>query len=305
MDYWVLIENGTAAEWGLLCHCVGLLGSGERAVALLRDGLSPEKAFAFGAGGVFILTGISDVACTADRIVQLALAEKPEAILYTADERGRMTAARVAAKLGVGLAADCTDLRRDNGQLVMTRPTFGGTLMADIVCPMARPQTATVRPGTYLPEKPLRGISDGRISRVEVTGKDMVTLIEDTLRPNDDPGTADIVVAGGKGIGSREGFDLLAKLANRLGGAVGASRAAVNAGYASYRAQIGLTGITVRPRVYLALGISGAVQHVVAMERSGLVLAVNTDGRAAIFEYADYGIVGDWREFVEQLMDRL
>jgi electron transfer flavoprotein alpha subunit len=185
----------------------------------------------------------------------------------------------------------------------MTRPTFGRSLLADILCPTHRPQMATVCPGAYLPDIPIVSRKSGLVIPVEPPREPPdAVLLQSIISGNQPLSAARRIVAGGKGIGSREGFRLLEQLAAAMGAAVGASRAAVNAGYAPYPQQIGLTGQTVRPCVYLAFGISGAVQHLVGMEKSDLIIAVNTDPRAPIFEYADYGIVGDWQETAEELL---
>ncbi len=307
MEYWVLIERGTQAEYGLLSHCAGWCGAKEIAVALLRQGLAPETAHRCGARKIYLLEGDADPRQAAEQIVGIARELEPVAILCTADGFGRMTAAALAALLRTGLAADCTRIdKRSDGLLLMTRPTFGGNLMADIICPDTRPQMATVRPGIYLPEPCGEGIRETEEIRVAEAGIARDTcLLERIASDVRSLSSARVILAGGRGVGSMEGFSLLEKLALRLGAAVGASRAAVNAGYATYRQQIGLTGQTVRPDIYFAFGISGAVQHLVGMEYADLIIAVNSDPKAPIFEYANYGIVGDWRDNAEGLLKAL
>ena len=305
MEYWVLIENGSEAEWGLMHHCAALTAGTEIIpAALIREGLDAAKAFTRGAQKVFVLQGTADPGQTGGQVARLAGEARPAAILCTADRRGRMIAAVAAALLETGLAADCTEIRRrEDGLLVMTRPTFGGSLLADIICPEHRPQIATVRPGSYLADTPSGGKTCGPVIQVEPSREPPDTVLLQSVVTQAQPlPTAKKIVAGGKGVGSREGFQLLERLAAAMGAAVGASRAAVNAGYAPYHQQIGLTGQTVRPEVYLAFGISGAAQHLVGMEKSGTVIAVNSDPRAPIFEYADYGLVQDWRETAEALL---
>lgn len=306
-EYWVLIENGTPAEWGLLQRCTEISGGEMIPAALVRDGLCTADAFSYGAKKVYRLEGEADPRQRGGQIARAARERRPEAVLFTANLYGRMTAAAAAALLETGLAADCTQIgRRTDGLLVMTRPTFGDSLMADILCPEARPQMATVRPGVYLSKDgpaPLR--TDGAVIPVPPpTELPDSKLLECAALEKRDLTLARILVVGGKGVGSREGFRLLERLASALGAAVGASRGAVSAGYAPYHQQIGVTGQTVQPEVYLAFGISGAVQHLAGMEKSKVIIAVNTDPHAPIFEYADYGIVGDWKKTAEELLEK-
>lgn len=303
-EYWVLVEKGSPAEWGLLQRCAEIAGSDMVPAALLREGVPPSDAYRYGAKKVYLLQGAADPRQAGEQIVQAARSWCPEAILCTADLRGRMIAAVTAALLETGLAADCTGIsRRSDGLLVMTRPTFGDSIMADILCPNARPQMDTVRPGVYLPESSIWQQPDGAVVLVDPPEIPPDTiLLERSVLEAQDLQLAKIIVAGGKGVGSREGFLLLERLASALGAAVGASRGAVNAGYAAYHQQIGLTGQTVQPDIYLAFGISGAVQHITGMEKSKLVIAVNSDPCAPIFEFADYGIVGDWKKIAEDLL---
>lgn len=305
MEYWVVIESGTPAQWGLLQHCAQLMGT-DTVAALVREGVEQADAWRCGAKKVYTLQGESDPRQAAEQISILAQQVQPAGVLLTADRSGRMTAAAVATLLKTGLAADCTQIDRNaDGLLVMTRPTFGGSLLADILCPQSRPQMATVRPGIYLPQLGEESYQVGEVITVAPAQRAPDTvLLEKIVSQVQNLALAKVVVAGGKGVGSAEGFQLLEQLAAALDGCVGASRAAVNAGYAPYEQQIGLTGQTVRPDVYLAFGISGAVQHVVSMEKSGVVIAVNNDPKAPIFEYADYGIVGDWETVVRELLQQ-
>lgn len=241
-------------------------------------------------------------------ISDLVKTHRPFIVLMAATVHGRAIAPQVAAALKTGLTADCTGLTLDdNGQLVQTRPAFGENLMAEVICPATLPQMATVRPKTmpmpsmdynrtgeiiFIPYKP-KGPAPLRLLSKKKTGSEF--SLSD----------AEIIIAGGAGIGSREGFEKLKELANAIGCSVGASRGAVNAQYADYSIQIGQTGITVRPKLYIALGISGAIQHIAGMKASGYVIAVNTDPNASIFDYADYGIVCDYREVLDYLASEL
>jgi len=234
--------------------------------------------------------------------------EKPAIALIGATSIGRDLAPRVAARIKTGLTADCTTLEIDEetGELLMTRPAFGGNVMATIVCPNHRPQMATVRPGVMvaLEAKPRAG--EVTQFRVCFEPSDVnVEILETTkiVKTTKDIAEASILVAGGRGTGDK--FAMLVDLAKVLGGEVAASRAAVDAGHAHKDKQVGQTGQTVRPDVYIAAGISGAVQHTAGMEESALIIAINRDADAPIFGIADLGIVGDVHKIVPKLVARL
>lgn len=229
--------------------------------------------------------------------------EKARVILAPGTVRLRSIMPMLAWELQTGLTADCTYLDiSENGELLQTRPAFGNSLMATIKT-TSNIQMATVRPGTF------PGDENGKACEVEELRADEssdIKLMEFVSFSETAPiGQAQIIVAGGAGIGSKEGFAKLAALAQKLGGAVGASRNAVDAGYAPYAAQVGITGITVCPKLYIAVGISGAVQHLSGMSGSGKIIAINSDPKASIFNYADYGIVGDWETIIDQLLEEL
>ena len=237
-------------------------------------------------------------------LAALSVQRKPEIILASANVTNSHILSRAAAQLEAGLSADCTDLWMDDEKLVMHRPAFGGGIEADIVCPHTLPQMATVRPGAFsqlspincdplLDTLPIMEIPDDPIRLLE-----SIPAVQNFLLTE-----AEIVVAGGLGIGSKENFALLQKLADKIGGVVGASRAAVDAGFASWSCQIGQTGITVHPKLYIAFGISGSVQHIMGMHGAECVIAVNTDPKAPIFEYADIAIVEDWKIIAEKLLN--
>lgn len=222
-------------------------------------------------------------------------------ILATATVRMRNLMPMLAWHLKAGLTADCTALRLENGRLLQTRPAFGNSLMADIRS-LSDIQMATVRPGTFRPEK--RPVGNPIVERLTFAPSNRVRLMDFTPFPEGKPlSQAEIIVAGGMGVGSREGFAKLEKLAKKLGAGLGASRTAVSAGLAPHSCQVGMTGVTVCPKLYLAFGISGAVQHLAGMSGSGIVVAVNRDPKAPIFDYADYGIVGDWEVIADQLLE--
>ncbi|MDD5758146.1 MAG: electron transfer flavoprotein subunit alpha [Desulfobulbaceae bacterium] len=246
----------------------------------------------------------------ANVVEDLIREHKPEIVLAGATAVGRSFIPKVATALGAGLTADCTDLAvGEDGNLLQTRPAFGGNIMATIVCPDTRPQMATVRPlvmQAAAQDKSRCGqIIDvlppvSRLaSRVEVLSsvladQDKVNLTE-----------ANIVVAGGRGLESEKGFLLLQELADILDGAVAASRAAVDAGWITYPHQVGQTGKTVAPKVYICCGISGAIQHLVGMRSAETIIAINKDPEAPIFDVATYGIVGDLFEILPKLNDSL
>jgi len=235
----------------------------------------------------------------------------PEVVLAGATSRGRSLMPRVAVLCRTGLTADCTGLEIDpeSGNLLQTRPAFGGNLMATIVTRRHRPQMATVRPRVMTPPAP-GGSALPQVHRwtpPDELVEDDVRVLHRTGEAQEAVNIADasVLVAGGAGIGGPEGFERLRELADLLGGEVAASRAAVDAGWAPYYRQVGQTGKTVQPDLYVAVGISGAVQHRAGMQSSGLIVAVNSDPDAPIFQAADYGVVGDWRQVLPPLVSSL
>lgn len=242
-------------------------------------------------------------------IVQAISRYKPSVFLAGATAFGRSVIPKVAAALGAGLTADCTELKISNdGLLEQTRPTFGGNIMATIITRNSRPQMATVRPRTYeaIP-------SDSREPDIiNISVKDdlltsRIKLIQSTKHHEEDINIEDyeVLVAGGRGIGCAENFGLLHELAKALGGAVAASRAVVDAGWVSYPHQVGQTGKTVKPKLYIACGISGAIQHLAGMQTSDTIIAINKDHDAPIFKIATYGIVGDVIDVIPRMLKKL
>ncbi|MCI9073107.1 MAG: electron transfer flavoprotein subunit alpha/FixB family protein [Lachnospiraceae bacterium] len=243
---------------------------------------------------------------------------KPEIVLVGATAIGRDLGPTVSARVATGLTADCTVLEigdfplnpipgqeQKHNQLLMTRPAFGGNTIATIACPDNRPQMATVRPGVMQKIDPIVGAK----AVVEeynpgftpnnryVTIKEVVKAVSDTVDIMD----AKVLVSGGRGVGSPENFKILEELAEVLGGTVSCSRAVVDSGWKPKDLQVGQTGKTVRPQIYFAIGISGAIQHVAGMEESDIIVAINKDEDAPIFDVADYGVVGDLNKIVPQL----
>lgn len=240
-------------------------------------------------------------------ICDLANERKPGILFVGATFIGRDLGPRIAARLSTGLTADCTsiDVEVETGDLLATRPAFGGNLMATIACPDHRPQMATVRPGVFATVT-----SDGantKIEKVEVklADSDIRTKVLEILKSKKDIidiAEADFIVSGGRGVGSKENFALLQELADALGGTVAGSRAAVENGWIEPGYQVGQTGKTVRPQIYVACGISGAIQHVAGMQDAEMIIAVNRDADAPIMKIADYGIVGDVVKVVPELI---
>lgn len=237
---------------------------------------------------------------------------KPSIVLIGATSIGRDLAPRIAARIHTGLTADCISFEIDfeQGILLQTRPAFGGNLMATIVTKHHRPQIATVRPGVMEVKfcGDVNHEADVETLNVEIAEEDIRTLVLDVVEVIKDKaalGQAEIIVSGGRGLGNATGFSLIEKLANSLGGVVGATRAAVDAGWIDHSFQVGQTGETVRPKLYIACGISGAVQHVVGMQKSDYIVAINKDPNAAIFNVADCGISGDLYEIIPLIIEQL
>ena len=233
-----------------------------------------------------------------------------EILLIGATAIGRDLAPRVAARIKTGLTADCTSLEIDDEtkDLLMTRPAFGGNILATIICPNHRPQMASIRPGVMTATEP-NPFAKGEIRdfhvHFEASDKN-VTILETVIstKKTKDITEAKILVSGGRGTG-KEGFTMLNELADALGGQVSASRAAVDSGFAEKDRQVGQTGKTVRPQLYFACGISGAIQHVAGMEESELIIAINKNPAAPIFDIADVGITGDMHKIIPKLISKL
>jgi electron transfer flavoprotein alpha subunit len=286
--------------------CAVLLGSG-------IDGNIASELIAYGADTVYVVDR-PELAHFTDEVYAKALTElvkqkMPEILLAGATSIGRSFIPRVAASLRTGLTADCTELdMSDDGLLLQTRPAFGGNIMATIICPNRRPQMATVRPKVMKPVK--RDDHQGRVEVVELpeecfTGR--VEVIE--VIPEQDKTArlteADVIITGGRGLGKAENFALIEELAVLVNGAVGASRGAVEEGWIPPSHQVGQTGRTVAPTLYMAVGVAGAIQHLVGMQGSQVIVAVNKDPDAPIFDVATYGIVADLFEFIPAFVGRI
>ena len=285
------------------------------AVCFGHDVTDTDLLFAYGADKIYLVDSPELADNQEDyltyQFVELIREYRPEVVLAGATALGRSFVPRVAAILNTGLTADCTGLDIDTEKrlLLQTRPTFGGNIMATIICPANRPQMATVRPRVFKKGQPDEG-RKGEVIRVDFKPDNFRTrtkLLEfidevtETIKLED----ADIIVSGGRGLGKPENFKLLAELAEVLGAALGASRATVDEGWIPYSHQVGQTGKTVCPRLYIACGISGAIQHLAGMQTSDIIVAINDDPNAPIFEVATYGIVGDLFEVVPMLIKKL
>ena len=232
-------------------------------------------------------------------------------MLIGATNNGRDLGPRVSCRLRTGLTADCTalDIDEESGNVAWTRPAFGGNLMATILCPDHRPQIGTVRPGVF--KKCEETAAKAQVIRedIHVEEKDIRTKVIELLRDMDEENVdlegAEIIVSGGRGVGGPEGFEPVRALAKALGATVGASRAAVDSGWISHAHQVGQTGKTVGPKLYIACGISGAIQHLAGMSGSDVIVAINKDPDAPIFDVADYGVVGNLFEVLPVLTEEI
>jgi electron transfer flavoprotein alpha subunit len=269
-----------------------------------------KEAVAYGADKVILVEGDeyknynTDAATFA--MCELVKKYEPAIVLYGATNNGRDLGPRVACTMHTGLTADCTALDIEDGLLMSTRPTFGGNLMATIACPDHRPQMSTVRPGVFKKAaKDETRTGEIVVENIHINPADIrVKLVERVKEVTEAVNLeeAEVIVAGGRGLKSGENFALIQELADALGGTVGASRAAVDAGWIPHAHQVGQTGKTVAPKIYIACGISGAIQHLTGMSGSDTVIAINRDANAPIFGVADYGIVGDLFEVIPALI---
>jgi len=324
-EVWVFCESD-AEHGGLLPVSRELLGLAPTLAAAL--GVTPaavligadleagaRECIAYGASTVY-LAEAPELARYDDRrwaavLTDLVRTHHPEILLGGATAIGRALLPRVAVEVHTGLTADCTELSIDakTGLLQQTRPAFGGNILATITCERFRPQMATVRPAV-LPRPQPDPTRQGRIVRVPVDATRLPTALEWVrFVPRGGAGVdlreAEVIVSAGYGVGGPAGVKLVAALATALGGVLGASRAVVDAGWLPYAHQVGQTGVTVQPKLYVACGISGAIQHVVGMQNSGTIVAINRDPQAPIFQMADYAVVADVAEIIPLLLREL
>jgi len=291
---------------GLLEKARALAGETHRVCAVVATKEEPAEDYLGLAHRVLWLPAGGSPVYRGTLLGYLARQRQPEVILLPATAEDSQIASHGAAMLETGLSADCTDLRMEKDLLVMHRPAFGGGVEADILCPNAKPQMATVRPGVFAGGKMIPAQPEMEEIPLPEELCDPLVLLEETVKAaGSDLSEAQIVIAGGLGVGSRDGFALLEHLAEVMGGQVGATRAAVDAGFAPWTRQIGQTGRRVHPKLYVAFGISGSIQHIMGMHTADFVVAVNSDPKAPIFDYADVAIAADWEQTARLFLDHL
>jgi electron transfer flavoprotein alpha subunit len=318
-DVWVYIEHKDGAISPMSFELLGVgktlageLGSNVCAFVVGEkvDDVAKE-AFYYGASKVYTVEG--DVykgfrpAAYAKASSFLLDKYKPEIALFRATSQGTDVSAAAAAQLQMGLCTDTIGLAIAGGQVKMTRAAFGGNFSVSVVNEKAKPQIATVRPKAFaMPEKDTSKQGEVQKESFAVSEDDIGTKIVDFMKSAVMVNLveADIIVSGGRGVGKPEGFKMLQELADVLGGALGASRAAVDSGWIAYEHQVGQTGKTVKPKIYIACGISGAIQHLAGMRTSDCIVAINKDPDAPIFKAASFGIVGDYSAVVPKLIDK-
>ena len=319
-NIWVFIEvvSGSPKNVGL-----ELLGpakklaadAGESAVAVVigaDTAAAVAAATSYGADQIIVVDGADFADYSTDAytnaFAELAAKYSPAAILFGATSNGRDLAPRLAARLGSGLAADCTAIERDDTGLVFTRPTYSGRMLSVIESIGDAPQMATIRSGIFKRGEPDASLTADVVTEAVAAGTIRTTLLEkisDAAEGAVKLEDAEVIVSGGRGLGNADNFALVKALADELGGVVGASRAAVDAEWISHSHQVGQTGKTVGPKLYIACGISGAIQHLAGMSGSDVVIAINRDADAPIFEIADYGIVGDLKTVLPLLTEKV
>ena len=323
-DLWVFVEtneDGTAKNVGIELLTPGKMMAGKQGgqlVAVVIGSGADEAVKAaseHGADKVIVVDGPEYKHYTTDAyaIALCTLVEKygPTSMLIGATNNGRDLGPRVSCRLHTGLTADCTalDVDDETGNVAWTRPAFGGNLMATIICPNHRPQIGTVRPGVFKKSDAVEGKAEIVKEDIHVPADQIRTqvleLIKELDSENVDLEGAEIIVSGGRGVGGPEGFATIKALADALGATVGASRAAVDAGWIAHAHQVGQTGKTVGPKLYIACGISGAIQHIAGMSSSDVIVAINKDPDAPIFDVADYGVVGNLFEVLPVLTEEI
>ena len=323
-DLWVLIEtneDGSPKNVGLELLTPGRRMAekqgGSLVAVILGYGVDKavEAAGAYGADQILVVDRPEYAPYSTDAyvIALTALVEKygPTSMLIGATNNGRDLGPRLACRLKTGLTADCTalDVDEESGNVAWTRPAFGGNLMATILCPDHRPQLGTVRPGVFKKGEPAASHAEVIAEDIHVAAKDIRTqvleVIQELNSENVDLEGAEIIVSGGRGVGGPGGFEPVRALAKVLGATVGASRAAVDSGWIPHAHQVGQTGKTVGPKLYIACGISGAIQHLAGMSGSDVIVAINKDSDAPIFDVADYGIVGNLFEVLPVLTEEI
>lgn len=323
-DLWVFVEtneDGSAKNVGIELLTPGKMMAGKQGGALVAVVIgnnvdeAVKAASEHGADKVIVVEGpeYAHYSTDAYAIALCTLVEKygPTSMLIGATNNGRDLGPRVSCRLNTGLTADCTalDIDEESGNVAWTRPAFGGNLMATILCPDHRPQIGTVRPGVFKKSDAVEGKAEIVKEDIHVAADQIRTQVLEVLKEMSEEKVdlegAEIIVSGGRGVGGPEGFEPVRELAKVLGATVGASRAAVDAGWIPHAHQVGQTGKTVGPKLYIACGISGAIQHLAGMSGSDVIVAINKDPEAPIFDVADYGIVGNLFEVLPVLTDEI
>lgn len=323
-DLWVFIEtneDGSAKNVGIELLTPGKMMARKQEGKLVAVVIgynvdaAVKEAGEHGADTVIVVDGPEYAHYTTDAysIALCTLVEKygPTSMMMGATNNGRDLGPRVSCRLHTGLTADCTalDIDEESGNVAWTRPAFGGNLMATILCPDHRPQIGTVRPGVFKKSDVTENVAEIIREDLHVPQDKIRTRVLEIIKEmgdeNIDLEGAEIIVSGGRGVGGPEGFGPLKELAKTLGATLGASRAAVDAGWIGHAHQVGQTGKTVSPRLYIACGISGAIQHLAGIGGSDVIVAVNKDPEAPIFDAADYGVVGDLFEVLPVLTEEI
>ena len=323
-DLWVFVEtneDGSAKNVGLELLTPGrdlAAKQGGKLVAVVVGsgvGAAAQAASQHGADQVIVVDGPEYQHYSTDAYANAlcTLVEKygPTSMLIGATNNGRDLGPRVSCRLKTGLTADCTglDIDPESGNVAWTRPAFGGNLMATILCPDHRPQIGTVRPGVFKKGEAGEAKAELVEENIHMDPKDIRTQVLEVIKEMGDENVdlegAEIIVSGGRGVGGPEGFAPIRELAAVLGATVGASRAAVDSGWISHAHQVGQTGKTVGPKLYIACGISGAIQHLAGMSGSDVIVAINKDPDAPIFDVADYGVVGNLFEVLPVLTEEI
>ena len=318
-DVWVYIEHKEGETTPMSFELLGIgktlaneLGSGLCAFVIGQN-VEPiaKEAFQCGASKVYAVEGALFKAFNAEAYSKAASfllnKHKPELALFRATSQGTDVAAASAAHLGFGLCTDSIGIRGEGGQIKLTRAAFGGNYTVTVVNEKAKPQIATLRPKAFaMPQKDASKSGEVVKETFTVAEADLNTKFLEFIKSQVTVNMveADIIVSGGRGTGGPEGFKILKDLADTLGGALGASRAAVDSGWIPYEHQVGQTGKTVKPRIYIACAISGAIQHLAGMRTSDCIVAINKDPEAPIFKNATIGIVGDYKAVVPKMLEK-
>ncbi len=318
-DVWVYIEHKDGAFTPMSFELLGIGkqladGFGSNVCAFVIgdkvDDLAKE-AFAYGASKVYAVEGDAFKGFRGEAYAKAASflldKYKPEAALFRGTSMGVDVSAAAAANLGMGLCTDAIGLAVDGGKMKMTRAAFGGNYTVSVINEKAIPQITTVRPKAFaMPEKDASKSGEVIKEAFSLSDADLNTKVLEFMQAAASVNLveADIIVSGGRGVGGEDGFTILKQFADVLGGALGASRAAVDSGWIPYEHQVGQTGKTVKPKIYVACGISGAIQHLAGMRTSDCIVAINKDPDAPIFKAATFGIVGDYKQVVPKLIEK-